>query len=627
MANQSIEKLFQEFPPITTEDWESLIERDLKGADYQKKLIWRTLEGIHLKPYYRAEDLTGKEYLDSLPGEAPFVRGGNKTSNEWKIQQSIVVKDPVETNEKILDVLNKGITSLNINCCSTEGNCAINDANTLSALLKDVHINCIDLNFACGCKATEVAKLLIQEIKQRGIDAKTVSGSLACDPLGHLNCSGSWYKNEEEDFVSLKSLLELTNSELPAFRALKIRGCQLHNSGASIIQELAYALSMANDYMARLTDAGMSIDAIAKNITLSLGVGANYFMEIAKLRAARFLWAKMVEAYNPQDEESKKVFIHCNTSGYNQTIYDAHNNILRATTEAMSAVIGGCNSLQIKPFDATYQSSDDFSERIARNIQVILKEEAYFDKIVDPSAGSYYIENITDALIEQVWNEFLEVEQKGGYLKALKQGYIQEQIEKTDAERAKRFAQRRDVLVGTNQYPHYNEFSSEKLNLEMKECKCCNTGTEVKPIKKNRLSIAFEDLRLATEQADVRPKVFMLTYGNLTMRKARATFSSNFFACAGYEVIDNLGFKTPEEGAEVAIKEGANIVVLCSSDDEYAEMAPKAFELLKGKAVVVVAGAPACADELKAKGIEHFIHMRTNVLESLQGFNKLLNIG
>ncbi|MDN5291086.1 MAG: methylmalonyl-CoA mutase, partial [Anaerophaga sp.] len=370
---------------------------------------------------------------------------------------------------------------------------------------------------------------------------------------------------------------------------------------------------------------GINVDDAARSIRFNFGIGGNYFMEIAKLRAGRLLWAKIVDAYNPSDKEVTKMHTHCETSEWNKTIYDPYVNMLRTQTEAMSATIGGTDSLTVAPFDQVFRQPNAFSERIARNQQLLLKEEAYFSMIVDPSAGSYYIENLTDSIANEAWKLFLEVENKDGYTEALKEGVIQAHVKETSGKRKKDLARRKEILVGTNQYPNNLESVSSEIS-EERTFTDSEEGTEIEPIPLYRGAEEFEALRLATEKAAKRPKVFMLTYGNLAMRLARSQFSGNFFGCAGYEIIDNLGFDTVEEGVEAARKAKADIVVLCSSDDEYAEAAPAAFKALNGEAVFVVAGAPACADDLKAQGIEHFINIRSNLLETLQEFNKMLNI-
>jgi methylmalonyl-CoA mutase len=319
--------------------------------------------------------------------------------------------------------------------------------------------------------------------------------------------------------------------------------------------------------------------------------------------------------------------IHAVTAKFNQTLYDPYVNMLRTQTEAMSAIIGMVDSLTVRPFDETFEFPTEFAHRIAVNQQLLLKEESHFDKITDPSAGSYYIENLTGALAEQAWKLFLEIDEKGFY-EASRAGTVQDAVNASAEARFKALSNRKEILVGTNQYPNFNETMADKLQENFSnECLGGKEETSLKKLNANRLAESFNRLRLATEKSGKRPKVFMLTIGNLAMRLARSQFSGNFFACAGYEIIDNLGFDTLEEGVEAAREKNADIVVLCSSDEEYATFAPQAFDLLKdGKEIFVVAGAPKCMDELKEKGIEHFIHIRSNVLETLKMFNSLLGI-
>ena len=320
---------------------------------------------------------------------------------------------------------------------------------------------------------------------------------------------------------------------------------------------------------------------------------------------------------------------HAETSNFNLTLFDAHVNLLRTQTEAMSAAIAGVNSITVSPFDKAYETPDDFSERIARNQQLLLKEESHLNRIVDPAAGSYYIENLTVAIAKQAWNLFLSVEEAGGMLQAVKAGSIQEAVNQSNKARHEAVSKRKEILLGTNQYPNFNELAGDKRPLD--GCKKCGCGGEaheeegtLAKLETARAASEFEALRLETENSGKRPKAFMLTIGNLAMRQARAQFSCNFLACVGYQVIDNLGFASVEEGIEAAMKAQADIVVICSSDDEYAEYAIPAFKALNGRAMFIVAGAPACMEELKAAGIENFIHVRCNVLETLREYNSKL---
>ena len=294
----------------------------------------------------------------------------------------------------------------------------------------------------------------------------------------------------------------------------------------------------------------------------------------------------------------------------------------------MSAALGGVHSMVVTPFDAPYEKPTDFSERIARNQQLIIKEESHFDRIVDPGAGSYYIEHLTNALAQEAWKLFLKIEDEGGFLATVKAGTVQADINATNDKRHGDAAKRKEFLLGTNQFPNFTEKSEGKEPCSA-SCDCVAThkdDADVPALKISRMASDFETLRLTTEKAKKVPTAFMLTIGNLAMRQARAQFSCNFLACAGYKVIDNLGFKTVEEGVDAALEAKADIVVICSSDDEYAEYAIPAFKYLDGRAMFVVAGAPACMENLKAAGIENFVHVKCNVLETLKEYNQKLGI-
>ena len=377
--------------------------------------------------------------------------------------------------------------------------------------------------------------------------------------------------------------------------------------------------------MTMLTEAGVKADEVARRIKFNMGISSNYFMEIAKFRAARMVWAQIVEQYKPEAKESAKMTVHAVTSRFNQTIYDAHVNLLRSQTETMSAALAGVDSITTTPFDVPYKKPDAFSERIARNQQFLLKEESHLDKVVDPAGGSYYVETLTVSLAKEAWKLFLDIEDKGGFLACIDDCSIQKAVNATAEKRHLDVARRKEILLGTNQYPNINETAAQKIETEGCSCGCHHDNApEGEGLSMKRAASDFEALRLATEAASNRPKVFMLTIGNLAMRLARAQFSTNFFGCAGYEIIDNLGFDTVEAGVDAALEKGADVIVLCSSDDEYATLAPEAFKYLDGRALFVVAGAPACMDDLKAAGINDFIHVRCNVLDTLKEFNAKL---
>lgn len=618
MANQK-ERLLSDFAPVSTQEWMDKITADLKGADFDKKLVWRTNEGFNVNPFYRKEDIENYITPRVLPSEYPYVRS-TRMDNEWLIRQDINVADPVAANAKALDLLGKGITSLGFKLKKTQIN-----LESIEALLKGIYPEAVELNFTCCVSvASKLATVLVEYYQKSGADLTQCKGSIGFDPFKKQMVRGI---SNPQWVVPCKELIEAIRP-LPAFRVLAVNALNLANAGAYIYQELGYAMAWGAELLDKLVAEGFSLAEVAGRIKFVFGVGSNYFMELAKFRAARWLWAEIVGAHGEQYKgDVAKIHQQAVTSTWNKTIFDAHVNLLRTQTEAMSATLGGVDSLTVLPFDVTYQESDEFSERIARNQQLLLKEESHFDKVVDPAAGSYYVEYLTNSIAEQAWKLFLSVEEAGGFAAAVEAGTVQKAVNESNSKRHAAVAARREIFLGTNQFPNFTEVANAKITIEGIDSHSCGCGeSTIEPLNFSRGASDFEDLRLATERSGKEVKVFMLTIGNLAMRLARSQFSSNFFACAGYKVIDNLGFKTVQEGVDAALEQQADIIVLCSSDDEYAELAPEAFKYLNGRAQFVVAGAPACTDDLKACGIEHFINVKSNVLETLRGFNQLLGI-
>ena len=615
----SKEILFSDFPAVSTQEWMDKITVDLKGADYEKRLVWKTNEGFKVKPFYRQEDLEGLKTTEGLPGQFPYLRGNKKNDNTWFIRQDIQVDNPEEANTKALDLLNKGIDSLGFKIKGKDVS-----EEFIHTLLKDICCECIELNFkTCQRQTVKLARFVTQYFKEKGYAPEKLQGSFNFDPIGKMLKKG---KDRSELIPTAKELIEIL-TPYPSFRCIAVNSLQLNNAGAYIYQELGYALAWGNQYLACMTEAGVPVDTAAQKIKFNFGISSNYFMEIAKFRAARLLWAQIVNEYKPSCLCACQMIAHAETSHFNLTLFDAHVNLLRTQTEAMSAALAGVDSMTVTPFDQAYESPNEFSERIARNQQLLLKEEAHLNRIVDPAAGSYYIENLTVSIAKQAWELFLQVEEEGGMTEAVKAGRIQEAVNGSNKARHEAVSKRKEILLGTNQYPNFTELAGEKSPLTS-ACCCGNeneeSDTEFAALNTDRAASEFEALRLQTEHSGKRPKAFMLTIGNLAMRQARAQFSCNFLACAGYEVIDNLGFPSVEEGVKAAINAQADIIVLCSSDDEYAEYAIPAFQEVNGRALFIVAGAPACMDDLKAAGIENFIHVRCNVLETLREYNKKL---
>ena len=617
----SKEKLFADFTAPTRQEWRDKIEVDLKGADYEKKMVWRTNEGFSMQPFYLKEDVDKLPTVNALPGEFPFVRGNKKDNNVWYVRQNIVVNDPKEANAKALDILNKGIDSLGFRIPGDKVS-----KEFIETLLDGICCDIVEVSFrTCQRHVLELTDILVAYFEKKGYDKEKIVGGIGFDPIERMLMKG---KDTTMLLPEMPKLVEKLK-DFPNMRCVMVHSDLLCNSGAYVYQELGYALAWGKEYLEQLINAGVDVDLAAKKIKFYMGIGGNYFMEIAKFRAARMLWAQIVKQYAPKCDCACKMVINAATTTYNMTVFDSYVNMLRSQTETMSAALAGVHSVVVTPFDVPYETPTDFAERIARNQQLLLKEECHFDKIVDVSGGSYFVEELTVAIAKEAWKLFLAVEEEGGFLAAVKAGKIQEVINSTDATRHANAGKRKEFLLGTNQFPNFTETSEGKEPLSC-DCTCKHSSDpDVPALKTSRLASDFETLRLTTEKAAKQPIAFMLTIGNLAMRQARAQFSCNFLAAAGYKVIDNLGFPTVEEGVAAAVKAGADIVVLCSSDDEYAEYGVPAFNALKAadpKAIFIIAGAPACSEDLKAAGIENFIHVRVDQLKTLKELNAKLGI-
>lgn len=634
------------FLPVSTSDWEACILNDLKGADYQKKLIWKTADGFDVKPYYRDGDTKEIAGMDTAPGEYPFVRGNQAMTNDWEIRQDIETDDESEANLLAIDAINRGATGIGLVAAD------IASENDVENLLKGIDLSKVSIHFGAAPSYPVLIKIVASYANSQVLNTAEMKGSFDFDPISYLLLNGDFWKSEKSDMAQVASMVKLGKELMPVMKVINVNGHYFNSAGATMVQELGFSLSSGNEYLALATEAGISVDDIAQRMMFSFGVGSNYFMEIARLRAARLLWAKIVEQYKPTDEKSMLMHIHCNTSVWNKTLYDPYVNLLRSTTEAMSAIIGGTQSLNILPFDTFYKDPDEFSNRLARNQQIILKEEVYLDKVVDPSAGSYYIENLTQLIAEAAWKVFLQVEDKGGMVEAVKAGVIQDLVEKSAGLRLDDIANRRIIQLGTNQYPNLEEQMLEKIHFEeedemLEEEIYADEEMEIdeededdeEPTTYKKLvlfggSDAFDQLRLATEQymadGNKKPGVFLFNIGNLSMRKARAMFTTNFFGCAGYEIFDNSGFGTIDEGVKAAKDSKAEIVAVCSSDDEYAMLVPEIAKKLKSankELILVVAGYPKeILDSLKQAGVDEFIHVRSNLLQTLENFHEKLGI-
>lgn len=605
--------LFAEFPPVTTREWEEKIREDLRGADYEKKLVGRTPEGIDIKPYYREEDLKDPELIARLSE----LLKSDKKANDWIICQEVKCQSDHEpVRSCVQKALEGGAHAIHLHLDPDN----IPQKELLADILQLISSGQAGISFHGLNSQNELTPVIIEWLKSReAIDYAGIS--FGFDPVGDMVLSGDPDLGENA-FISLTETFRKIRQISPLIGIIDVNGRYLHDAGSTLTQELACAMSMAVEYLDRLTDLGISPAEAAGSIRFNFATGPDYFMEIAKLRAARLLWERICDAWGII-EEAQNMFLHTSTVTWNLTIYDPFVNMLRATTETMSAVLGGADSVTVVPYDRPHRKSSEFADRMARNTQILLREESYFNRVIDPAAGAWYIESLTDTLAEKAWSLFREIESSGGFVETFRTGKIRNEIQKVRRERALNLETRETSLVGANQYPDFFEVISHQIDLLNVEPDPDKNKLALKPF---RVADKLERIRLSTEQSGKRPKVFMLKYGAPGWMTARAMFAANFFSCAGYEILrEQPAFKDPASGVREALTRNADVVVICSSDEVYPDIAPGIYTALKDKAEVVVAGYPKeSIDMLREAGIRHFIHSKSNIVETLDEFNNLL---
>lgn len=575
--------LLQEFPPVSTATWEEAIRKDLKGADYAKKLIWRTEEGLAVKPYYRAEDTAELKFPNAAPGAFPFARG-TSAAGGWRIREEIGAVHPEEANRAAHAALHAGAEEIAFRSV------AIDKASDLEILLAG--LDEIPAHFENAGESQ--LRLLIQYLNGQ---QRTAPVSTGWNPLAN------------PDFAA-----EVIAAAPPALIPFTIHGEEFEESGATAVEETGFTLAAAIDFLAGMRERKVDADRAASSLTFSFAIGANYFFQIAKLRAFRMMWAQAVESFGGSCQ-SAKARIHARTSRWNETIYDPHVNILRGTTEAMSAILGGADSVSVAPFDECYKAPDEASQRLARNTQIILKKEALLAHVADPGAGSYCLEVITDFLAREGWKTMQKIEAAGGYRKAVADGLIAQALEKSLAAKEAAVASRRRLVTGTNQHANLSEKALDRIDA-------------TQPAGKRRGAWMYEQLRLRTERhvasGGKLPHILLAEIGDARMRAARSGFAANFFGCAGFD----LATQRFSNAAEIAAAD-ADLIVLCSSDAEYPALAGEVLARLKAlgrKTPVVIAGPPDSGGQLEAAGVADFVHVRSNPIEVLAKWQQRLGI-
>lgn len=578
-----MEHFLEDFPRISTGEWEAAIARDLKGADCNKRLTWSSEEGFVVKPYFRAEDLKDLAWVDSAPGTFPYRRGGRSTG-DWKIREEIDAADAESANRAARAAIAAGAEEI-----------------AFSQFLLG-RSNELDLLFANLCEipnhfSNADERLLRLLCERLGSGLMTARVSTGCDAIDSI------------DFAA-----EVIDAAPMGLVPFTVHGEAFEEAGATAAEEVGFALAAGVDFLAAMQERGMDTDRTAAALEFCFAMGSSFFFQIAKLRAFRMVWARAVEEFGGA-RSGALARVAARTSRWNKTIYDPHLNILRATTEAMAAALGGADAVTVSPFDVCYGQPDDASRRLARNTQLVLKHEAWMGRVADAGGGSYYLETLTDLLAREGWKRMQEIERRGGYRRARAEGFIALALERSMATREKSLALRRRVLVGTNQFANPAERALGRCEID----RMSETRRGAQP---------FEEIRLRTERHAMEgkktPRVLLAQFGDVKARRARSNFAANLFACAGFETVTRR-FRTTAGIARVK----SDLIVLCGADAENADIAAQLLPTMKalGRTTPLVAvGIPENAKRLAVVGIADFVHSRCNRVEVLTKWQERLGM-
>jgi methylmalonyl-CoA mutase len=664
-------QLLSEFPEHTYDQWHAAAEALLKGAPFEKLLVTRTYEDITIQPIYRREDIANLEHRKHLPGSGSLVRGSHAPGflkAGWEVSQELKSATSAGLNTIIHEGLNGGQSELNIvfGCgqsdCS-KGGVALSDVDDTRTALAGVAIDSISTYWQTGSASLPVAALFVAAAESTGVPASKLRGGFENDPFGDLVLKGSLRQSLKVRFDHIASLTDYAAKHAPQLQTIAARGDIYHNAGATATQELGYVIATLVAYIEEMKSRGIAPATVIPHIRIRLAVGSDYFMEIAKIRAARWLWSKVAAAYGV---ENASVHIHASTSKWNKTTYDAHTNMLRVTAEAFAAVVAGVDSLHIGPYDEISGKSDEFSRRIARNIHTILREECGLDRVIDPAGGSTYIEWLTDQIAAKSWGIFQDIEKEGGMLAALESGSVQQAVESVCKARFQNIRRRKDKVIGSNMYP---DLKGKKLTVLSPECKAAqaspgtagpapvslsadatmmeqavaaakngasrvsiaiatgladsNGAPTVAALPQRRAAEEYEALRDASAAFAARtgtpPSILQLNIGPSRKYRLRADWTAAFFEAAGFSVDGARDFQTHDDAIAALAESKADIAVITSDDATYLEsVAPlaTAAKAARPGVTLLVAGAPGDNESAwRTAGVDDFVNVRSNNYE------------
>ncbi|WP_339917249.1 methylmalonyl-CoA mutase family protein [Yeosuana marina] len=586
--------LFSEFSPVSKEQWIEKVNVDLKGADFDKKLVWKNLSKIDIQPFYNTED------------KLKYITNTGQNSQALINYRNIIVESAESANKLALKAVKEGITGLLFTIYKNV---------LVDKLLSGINLNEVAVSFILQNNDSSFASDFFDFAEQNLNDTKNLKGYFDLQLISNYVTKG---RVEDSQFDALCNVVKLGKS-YPNFKTITISGANYLDAGANQVQEVAYTLNSLVYVIEQCLDRDIHIETIFNNLHIQLAVGSEYFVEIGKFRAFNSALTALGKEYGVP----VKHMLTAKTSVWSKSITDAHTNLLRATTETMSAILGNVDGVLIDAYDKEFNNPSDFSSRIAGNIATILKEESYFGKVSNPVDGSYYIEDVSTKIAEKALELFKAIEAQGGFYKAFEAEIIQQQIAEIRQEKIKLISQRRLPMVGVNKYPNL----METVSLEI-----LSSGAEgnSKVLTPRRASLEIEAIRKVTEQivddTKKRPVVELTSFGNLTMRKARAAFSYDFIGVSGFKVLAEQSYNDVEKAAKSSALSDSDVVIICSSDDDYDASALRfvqVFRSLNTDKVLLLAGHPVnLLDTLTASGLDGCIHMKSDVIQTISGVQK-----
>ncbi|MDR3355247.1 MAG: acyl-CoA mutase large subunit family protein [Synergistaceae bacterium] len=662
---------FSEFPPTNYDEWKAAAVAALKGAPFEKSMYTQTYEGIKLEPLYTIEHTKNLEFVNTMPGEPPMARGTRVSgyiASPWEIAQESDASSSGEANEITVHDIERGASTVtprldeatlegaDSQAPTPKGGVPISSLSDAMEFLKGIDISKHPVHVFAGESSAALLGFFSEAAKRNGFSVSDLKGCIGADPIGSYLERGVVSRGFGPIFDEIAHTIRYAKKNAPKLRTVLLRGSVYHDGGGSSVQEVAYVMASAIEIIRAVQDRHIDIDEFAKRVRFEFSLGSNFFMEIAKIRAARLIWSRIAESFGGEGE-SLEANIFARTSHFTKTVYDPYVNILRNTTEAFAGVVGGLDGLTVVRFNEATNPGDEFSRRVSRNAQILLQNEFHLLQPIDPAGGSWYIESLTDTFAKKVWETIQDVEGKGGIIAVLKEGHVQAAVDDILQQRFKKLAGRSDRAVGTNMYPNTGETpiqfaeqdtktTAAKRGEELRKAKAERKDAEIKskiesisknsdgdlieliidaaksgaaigeisgalgskggsepkikPVPKHRWTEQYEAMRRRTEEFRDKTgdnvKIFLANMGPIPQHKARADFITSFMEVGNFKVLKNDGFKTVEECADAAAASGADLAVICSTDATYPEIAPPLTQAIKKKKSsmkVFLAGAPA----------------------------------